>query len=294
MNTTTTKIAGEAMTKDQIRDIFMAHGFTIKEGQTDLKPYVYDAARALLASKQAVPQVKQWIAHWAGSNPYKGWSIRCGREEIIWFGETISSETVEGIVLAHNKCFDCEGTGCAMNCSGLHPAAPAQPCGDAEQADAPQWQTEETIKSMCRWRDLYDSINQVTAVLGCHGSINARDDRVMRLMECLKAMDGGEYTSGMMPPLVYAVGARHPYLPCPICNGVEGCDHTMPERRRASEQADEAVTDSPTSQIATITKDLIETLMLWNGQASAGLDISGLAGLRDELVELASRAKEQS
>jgi hypothetical protein len=51
------------------------------------------------------------------------------------------------------------------------------------------------------------------------------------------------------------------------------------------------VTDSPTSQIATITKDLIETLMLWNGQASAGLDISGLAGLRDELVELAARAK---
>jgi hypothetical protein len=56
MNTTTTKIAGEDMTKDQIRDIFMAHGFTIKEGQTDLKPYVYDAARALLASKPAVPE----------------------------------------------------------------------------------------------------------------------------------------------------------------------------------------------------------------------------------------------
>ncbi|WP_284076357.1 hypothetical protein [Herbaspirillum aquaticum] len=34
---------------DVIREIFMAHGFTIKEGQTDLKPYVYAAARALLA-----------------------------------------------------------------------------------------------------------------------------------------------------------------------------------------------------------------------------------------------------
>lgn len=31
-----------------IRRIFMAHGFTIKEGQTDLKPYVYEAAEALL------------------------------------------------------------------------------------------------------------------------------------------------------------------------------------------------------------------------------------------------------
>lgn len=33
----------------QIREVFMANGFTIKEGQTDLKPYVYAAARALLA-----------------------------------------------------------------------------------------------------------------------------------------------------------------------------------------------------------------------------------------------------
>ena len=37
------------MTNDQIRDIFMQHSFTIKEGQTDLKPYVYAAARHLLS-----------------------------------------------------------------------------------------------------------------------------------------------------------------------------------------------------------------------------------------------------
>lgn len=24
----------------------------------------------------------------------------------------------------------------------------------------------------------------------------------------------------------------YPYLPCPICRGVEGCDHTVPERRQ--------------------------------------------------------------
>ena len=41
------------MTKDQIREIFMTHGFTIKEGQTDLKQYVYDAAYALLARQPA-------------------------------------------------------------------------------------------------------------------------------------------------------------------------------------------------------------------------------------------------
>lgn len=34
--------------RDAIRRVFMAHGFTIKEGQTDLKPYVYEAAEALL------------------------------------------------------------------------------------------------------------------------------------------------------------------------------------------------------------------------------------------------------
>lgn len=33
---------------DMIRRIFLAHGFTIKEGQTDLKPYVFEAAHALI------------------------------------------------------------------------------------------------------------------------------------------------------------------------------------------------------------------------------------------------------
>lgn len=35
-------------TKNQIREVFMRNGFTVKEGQTDLKPYVYDAAYDLL------------------------------------------------------------------------------------------------------------------------------------------------------------------------------------------------------------------------------------------------------
>jgi hypothetical protein len=32
-----------------------------------------------------------------------------------------------------------------------------------------------------------------------------------------------------------------PYLPCPICKGVEGCDHTVPERARAA-QTERALT----------------------------------------------------
>ena len=37
----------------------MAHGFTVKEGQTDLKQYVYDAAYALLAMGSAPQPVAQ-------------------------------------------------------------------------------------------------------------------------------------------------------------------------------------------------------------------------------------------
>lgn len=36
------------MTKDQIRAVLLAAGFTIKDGQTDLEPYVFEAAGALL------------------------------------------------------------------------------------------------------------------------------------------------------------------------------------------------------------------------------------------------------
>lgn len=35
------------LTHDRIRAIFLAHGFTIKPGNDDLKPYVYEAARAI-------------------------------------------------------------------------------------------------------------------------------------------------------------------------------------------------------------------------------------------------------
>jgi len=36
------------MTDAEIKEIFLANGFTIKTGCDDLKPYVYEAARALL------------------------------------------------------------------------------------------------------------------------------------------------------------------------------------------------------------------------------------------------------
>lgn len=38
---------------DTIRAVFLEHGFTIKHGQTDLKPYVYEAVHALLFKLRA-------------------------------------------------------------------------------------------------------------------------------------------------------------------------------------------------------------------------------------------------
>ena len=41
------------LTKDEIRDVFLAAGFTIKEGHPDLKPYVFKAADDLIAALRA-------------------------------------------------------------------------------------------------------------------------------------------------------------------------------------------------------------------------------------------------
>jgi hypothetical protein len=46
----------QELSDEQIRAIFLANGFTVKEGQSDLKPYVFAAARALLAAARAQSQ----------------------------------------------------------------------------------------------------------------------------------------------------------------------------------------------------------------------------------------------
>ncbi len=43
---------GEVLSKDEIREVFLANGFTIKPGHDDLKPYVYAAAREIIALAQ--------------------------------------------------------------------------------------------------------------------------------------------------------------------------------------------------------------------------------------------------
>lgn len=40
-------VTNPRLSQDEVREVFLKAGFTIKEGQTDLKPYVYEAAREL-------------------------------------------------------------------------------------------------------------------------------------------------------------------------------------------------------------------------------------------------------
>lgn len=52
------------VTDSMIREAFLANGFTIKEGHNDLKPYVYAAARAILALRPVqVPMTEYQVWH---------------------------------------------------------------------------------------------------------------------------------------------------------------------------------------------------------------------------------------
>jgi hypothetical protein len=68
------------LTRAQIRDVFLSNGFTIKEGQTDLKEYVYEAAYALLAlaAARTVGDVGEPVAHasFAANGNISLWTVR--------------------------------------------------------------------------------------------------------------------------------------------------------------------------------------------------------------------------
>lgn len=57
------------LSNDEIRDVFLANGFTVKDGQTDLKPYVFAAARALLAAARPAPAEGDALPEPAGRHP---------------------------------------------------------------------------------------------------------------------------------------------------------------------------------------------------------------------------------
>lgn len=66
------------MDRQKIKEIFLEHGFTIKEGHDDLKEYVYEAAEALLreAASGAVPESLELEPYSAGElNDYGGGNV---------------------------------------------------------------------------------------------------------------------------------------------------------------------------------------------------------------------------
>lgn len=54
----------------------------------------------------------------------------------------------------------------------------------------------------------------------------------------------------------------YPWLPCPICNGIEGCDHTVPERARAGHMASGAELERLKRQNAELLAALDESVRL--------------------------------
>ena len=74
---------------EQIRQIFVAHGFKLNnETGDDLKPYVYDAARALIKAAQQVKELEfvevDSFTHYAKAFPFGGYSVKnCGND--IWY-----------------------------------------------------------------------------------------------------------------------------------------------------------------------------------------------------------------
>lgn len=78
-----------------IREVFLRNGFTIKDGHDDLKPYVYAAARELLALSQ--PAASQEAPNWEGAEEWMplAWAL-CAEENgedscnsLVWEGGPI-------------------------------------------------------------------------------------------------------------------------------------------------------------------------------------------------------------
>lgn len=72
------------MDKETIKSILLAHGFTIKQGEADLKPYVYSAASAIYeagwmkgaekggrdveALVAELEDIDQWVSRWVSAD----------------------------------------------------------------------------------------------------------------------------------------------------------------------------------------------------------------------------------
>ncbi len=81
-------------------------------------------------------------------------------------------------------------------CSAARPSGPGG-CGASggyypTEAEAIAAWNRRSVLALAGPPDaLYKAVNEMMAVLGCHGTISARDDRVQAVMDALHAIDGG-------------------------------------------------------------------------------------------------------
>lgn len=89
--------------KSCIRTVFLKNGFTIKEGETDLKQYVYDAALELIASLgyRATPPAHWWIN---GQEDPHGAHYAAGVERsTLTLGDLTDDELAIGLFLNYDR-----------------------------------------------------------------------------------------------------------------------------------------------------------------------------------------------
>lgn len=77
------------VTDSMIREAFLTNGFTIKDGHSDLKPYVYAAARAILALR---PQASEKLV----PMPHRHYSEALA-------DDLIASGDVESVIASHSE-----------------------------------------------------------------------------------------------------------------------------------------------------------------------------------------------
>lgn len=111
--------AAPAGERETIRAVFLRNGFTVKEGHTDLKPYVYAAAEELLSIARASWQRTQ-----------AAWVPDALREAVEYLDDNPFNEIGAGSIL-HRAMRDALA------------AAPAQPAAQAEFGDAYQGARED-------------------------------------------------------------------------------------------------------------------------------------------------------
>lgn len=151
-------VAYAELPKDVIRAVFIENGFTVKEGQTDLKQYVYDAANELLrrsrlrASNGQAPATQKTLernavpAEWLEQAYREGWAA-CRDAETIG-GE--SEDWSFGNSTANSRMIDAQQ-------AAPQPAPTAQA---APAAGAVAWTvepTQEMIDAVLRLVDLETS-----------------------------------------------------------------------------------------------------------------------------------------